>query len=162
MTPCWSKDCQESLASWLCMTVECTVYSGPSHTSCLLRCWSLALICQRLSVIEIPLVTLMANQMLGKPVTPELATSIFRDTSFYQNDQVTSWVPFAAILWLHSLIKLWKAFGVNKNTVLLAVYRECRVSFPHVSGGQKDHRPGADGSDFLSSSKFNHFGSCMI
>ena len=121
---------RESLASWLCMTVECTVYSGPSHTSCLLGCWSLALIWQRSSVIEIPLVTLIANQKLGKPVTPELATTIFRDISFTKTTRWPVGCPFAAILWLHSLIKLWKAFGVNKNTVLLAVYREWRFPFP--------------------------------
>ena len=93
----------ESLASWLCMTVECTVYSGPSHTSCLLRCWSLALICQRLSVIEIPLVTLMANQMLGKPVTPELATTIFRDISF---TKTTRWPVGCPLLQIFDFI-LW-------------------------------------------------------
>ena len=34
------------------------------------------------------------------------------------------------------------------------------MCFGNSIWGQKDHRPGCDGSDFFPSSKFNHFGSC--
>ena len=138
MTPCWSKDCQDMIwrefvnmllqqadSAWL--YIEFIVCFGPSRISCLVKGWNCSL------------GDLNARQSLRFHGWCGWQTSCWESLLGQSSPHLPKRLrckalhvvrcPFPAILWLHSLRKLWKAFGVNKNTVLSAVYLNSKFPF---------------------------------